>query len=237
MTCEELRDEYGAWALGIAEDPARSEIGAHLARECPDCVAGVRSAMATVAAMSGAVTEVEPPGRLRQRVVGMVAPERKRAFVFLPWAVSAVLAIALLSVAIPGRQQNRPEVALENQNTAKLAQALSILNDPVAKDVTFGDPAARGRVFVSPGGVVLIAAHLPKLEPNHTFELWVLPAAGNPVPAGTFHGETISNTSDASGAVYVYQGSTANATAIAVTVEPEGGSPQPTTTPFIVTKL
>jgi hypothetical protein len=43
MTCEELRGEYGAWALGIAEDPERSEIVAHLARECPDCVAGVRS--------------------------------------------------------------------------------------------------------------------------------------------------------------------------------------------------
>jgi hypothetical protein len=240
MTCEELRGEYGAWALGIAEDPVRSEIVAHLARECPDCVAGVRSAMGTVAAMSGAVTQVDPPKRLRQRVAAMVAPERKRAFVFLPWAVSAALAIALLSVAIPGRNQNPTQATLENENATKLAQALSILNDPVARDVTFGDVTARGRVFVSSRGVVLIAAHLPKLEPNHTFELWVLPAAGNPVPAGTFHGEAISNSagsSAASGAVYVYQGSTANATAIAVTVEPEGGSPQPTTRPFIVSKL
>ena len=73
MTCEELRGEYGAWALGIAEDPARSEIAAHLARECPDCVAGVRSAMATAAALSGAVTETDPPKRLRRRVVAMVA--------------------------------------------------------------------------------------------------------------------------------------------------------------------
>jgi anti-sigma-K factor RskA len=229
MTCEELRGEYGAWALGIAEDPARSEIVAHLARECPDCLAGVRGAMATVTAMSGAVSEIDPPRRLRQRILGMVAPERKRTFVYLPWAVSALLAIALLSVVIPGRP--------ENQSAAKLAQALTIMNDPVAKEVTFGDPAARGRVFVSSKGVVLIAAHLPKLDPGHTFELWVIPAAGNPVPAGIFRGETISNSSVASGAVYVYRGPTANASVIAVTVEPEGGSPQPTTTPFIVSKL
>ena len=34
----------------------------------------------------------------------------------------------------------------------KLNQALSILNDPAARDVTFGDQSRRaGRVFVSPG--------------------------------------------------------------------------------------
>ncbi len=231
MTCEELRGEYGAWALGIAEDPERSEIAAHLARECPECVAGVRSAMATTAAMSRAIAGAEPSKQLRKRVIGMVAPAPRPVFVFLPWVASALLAIALLSVAITGR---KPNSAPPDQDTTKLAQALSILNDPVAKDVTFGDPAARGRVFVSPNGVVLIAAHLPKLEANRTFELWVLPATGNPVPAGTFHGETISNSSSA---VYVYQGSTANAAAVAVTIEPEGGSPQPTTTPFIVSKL
>ena len=61
MNCEELRGEYGAFALGVAEDPALSEISAHLARECPECVAGIRSAMTTVAAMSGAVKDAEPP--------------------------------------------------------------------------------------------------------------------------------------------------------------------------------
>lgn len=226
MTCEELRSEYGSWALGVAEDPERSEIAAHLARECPVCVAGVRSALTTAALMSGAVSEVDPPKRLRQRVVGMVAPEPKRAFGFLPWAVSAVLAIALIAtVAIP-----RPAPP----DLTKLTQAMEILNDPVAKDVTFGDPAARGRVVVGAKGIVLIAAHLPKLEANHTFEMWILPTTGNPLPAGTFNGEKVSN---GTSAVYVYQGSTQNAGAVAVTVEPEGGSPQPTTTPFIVSKL
>lgn len=230
MTCEELRGEYGVWALGIAEEPARSEIAAHLARECPVCVAGIRSAVATVTAMSGAVKETDPPKRLRRRVVGMVAPEPKRAWILLPWAVAATLAVVLLSVAVPGR---RP-TGQPSQDTTKLAQALSILNDPAAKDVAFGDPAARGRVFVSPAGVVLIAAHLPELAPGRTFELWLLPPAGNPVPAGTFRGETLAG---GPAAVYVYRGGTANTAAVAVTVEPDGGSPLPTTTPFIVGRL
>jgi hypothetical protein len=237
MTCEELRDEYGAWALGIADEPACSEIAAHLARECPQCVPGVRSAMITAAAMSDAVTVTEPPKRLRSRIVSMVAPEPKRSLVFLPWAVSALLAIALLSIAIPRMRETGQSGPGKNQDVMKLAEALSILNDPAAKDVTFGEPAARGRVFVSPKGVVLIAGQLPKLQADHTFELWILPTTGNPIPAGTFGGEPVFSGSNNSGAVYVYQGSTANAAAVAVTVEPQGGSPQPTTTPFIVSKL
>ncbi len=79
---------------------------------------------------------------------------------------------------------------------------------------------------------MFIEANLPALDAGKTFELWVIPAAGKPAPAGTF---------DAQGgttAFYVYTGSTtAGATAIAVTTEPDGGSPQPTTTPFIVSKL
>lgn len=229
MRCEELRDEYGAYSLGIAEDPERSEIAAHLARNCPECVRGVRSATAMVTAISGIVPSVEPPKHLRTRVVGMVERETKRplfGFV-LPWAVSAALAIVLLAVVLPSR---RP-----NADTAKLQQALAILNDPAAKEVTFGEMAkpSRGRVFVSGSqGVVFIGASLPTIQSGKTFELWFIPAKGNPVPAGTFRGEADATT------VYVRPGPVqADAAAVAVTVEPEGGSPQPTTTPFLVIKL
>lgn len=229
MTCEELGPEYIAYALGIAEDPERGEIGEHLSRNCPVCVPGVATAMGTVSAMSGAVADVEPPKRLRRRVISMVQPETKRAWttIAIPWAIAAILAIALISVALPGRR--------ENANTAKLEQALSILNDPSAKDVTFGvtGKPSRGRVVVSPArGVVFIAANLPLIQSGKTFELWVIPSSGKPIPAGTFEGER-----DAT-AVYVRAGPfEANAAAVAVTVEPAGGSPQPTTTPFIVAKL
>jgi anti-sigma-K factor RskA len=78
---------------------------------------------------------------------------------------------------------------------------------------------------------VLIAAHLPSLDAKKTFELWVLPATGNPIPAGLFRANEDSS------ATFVRPGPIENAAAVAVTVEPEGGSPQPTTTPFIVAKI
>jgi anti-sigma-K factor RskA len=228
MTCEELRQDYTSYALGVADAPERAEINEHLGRSCPNCVPGVASAMATVAAMSGAVKLTDPPKNLRRRVISSVErnPRRMRVADFVPWAIAAALSIVLVTIGISGRRQIG--------DTEKLQRALLILNDPATKDVNFGetDKPARGRVFVNAGkGVVFIAANLPRIDANKTFELWVIPAKGNPVPKGIFQSQP-----DAT-AVFVQQGPIDNAAAIAVTVEPEGGSPQPTTTPFIVTKL
>jgi anti-sigma-K factor RskA len=228
MTCEELRQDYTSYALGIADDPERAEIEEHLGRRCPNCVPGIASAMATVTAMSGAVQLTEPPKHLRRRIMASVEPEprRWRAGVFIPWAVTAALSLVLLTIGVYGRRQSG--------DTIKLQQALSILNDPATKDVTFGETEkpSKGRIFVSPGkGVVFIGASLPRIGAGKTFELWVIPAKGNPVPAGLFQSQP-----DAT-AVFVRPGPVEGAAAIAVTVEPAGGSAQPTTTPFIVTKL
>ena len=228
MTCDELRQDYTSYALGIADDPERTEIAEHLARKCPACISGIASAMATVTAMSGAVTVTEPPASLRRRVTAIVekAPRRSWAGVFVPWAITAAMSIALVALGISGRRQIG--------DTAKLQRALSILNDPATRDVTFGETEkpSKGRIFVSPGkGVVFIGANLPRIDPGKTFELWVIPAKGNPIPAGLFRSQP-----DAT-AVFVRPGPVENAAAVAVTVEPEGGSAQPTTTPFIVTKL
>jgi anti-sigma-K factor RskA len=228
VTCDELRQDYTSYALGIADDPERTEIGEHLGRKCPNCVPGVASAMATVTAISGAVQLTQPPKYLRRRVMAAVAkePQQWRAAIVVPWAITAALSIALVTIGVSGRRQTG--------DTAKLQQALSILNDPATRDVTFGETEkpSKGRVFVSPGkGVVFIGASLPQIDKGKTFELWVIPAKGNPVPAGLFQSQP-----DAT-AVFVRPGPVENAAAIAVTVEPEGGSAQPTTTPFIVTKL
>jgi len=232
MTCDELRQDYTSYALGIADDPERAEIAEHLARKCPNCVPGVRSAMATVSAISGAVEVTQPPKHLRRRVMAAVErePKRSRAGIFLPWVITAAMSIALVTIGISGRRRSG--------DTAKLEQALSILNDPATRDVTFGETekppiqTTRGRVFVSPGkGIVFIGASLPRIDAGKTFELWVIPVKGNPIPAGLFRSQP-----DAT-AVFVRPGPVENAAAVAVTVEPGGGSAQPTTTPFIVTKL
>jgi hypothetical protein len=227
MSCDELRDEYEAYALGVAEDPERTEIREHLARQCPTCTHGVREAAAVVAAMSALGQPAKPPRALRKRVIAMVGGSGGYRFgVWLPWGLAFVLALVLASVIIPARRQAA--------DAGRFEEALAILNDPSAKDVSFGEPAkpARGRVFVSPRrGIALIAANLPSITADRTFEMWVIPQSGKPIPAGTFRGEREGV------AIYVHPGPVSAAAAVAVTVEPAGGSPQPTSTPFIASRL
>jgi hypothetical protein len=156
MTCDELRPDYPSYALGILGEPERTEISEHLGRQCENCVAGVASALATVSAMSGAVKITEPPKSLRRRVIASIErePKTSRLRVFLPWAITAALSLALLAIGISGRRQIG--------DTEKLRHALSILNDPAAKDVSFGESQkpSKGRVFVSADrGIVLIGTN------------------------------------------------------------------------------
>jgi hypothetical protein len=228
MTCDELRDEYEAFALGIAADPERTGISEHLADQCSTCTHGVREATAVVAAMSSLGRQTKPPKALRRRVLAMVdAPGGRARFgVWLPWGLAFVFAVVLASVIVPAHRQS--------VSASRFEEALTILNDPSARDISFGEPAqpASGRFFVSPRrGVVLVASSLPLIAADRTFEMWVLPQSGKPIPAGTFRGEREGT------AIYVRPGPLPSAAALAVTVEPSGGSPQPTTTPFIVSRL
>ncbi|MGH3472773.1 MAG: anti-sigma factor domain-containing protein [Nocardioidaceae bacterium] len=71
---------------------------------------------------------------------------------------------------------------------------------------------------------LLVARDLPHLSDGRVYELWTI--TGRPAPAGTF---------TPSGSVSVVDLPTAatTATQIAITVEPGGGSPAPTTSPII----
>ena len=48
-----------------------------------------------------------------------------RAAIVVPWAITAALSIALVTIGVSGRRQTG--------DTAKLQQALSILNDPATQ--------------------------------------------------------------------------------------------------------
>jgi anti-sigma-K factor RskA len=92
----------------------------------------------------------------------------------------------------------------------------------------------QGKVFVHPDrGVLLLASNLPPAPAGKIYEMWVIPAGGNPVPAGLF--QTESNGT----AVHLQKGpvNVGSTAAVAVTLESAGGAAQPTSQILILAKL
>jgi hypothetical protein len=113
--------------------------------------------------------------------------------------------------------------------------ALKVLSRSETRTVQFGRVnQPQGRVFVNrSGGLVFTASRLPQLANNRTFELWLVPPQGTPRAAGLFQADANSDAVRVSSV----QVDPANTAAVAVSVEPTGGSPAPTTTPIIVVPL
>ena len=246
MTHEELRDVYEMFALGVLEPEERDEVEQHLARNCPECQEGVRRALALGSLFMGSFPElVAPPRRLRARVLASVGAEPKTSRLWLA-GLSLATASLLIAVALVSMENTRRGDELASARTqlrqssgelTRVQGALDFLNEPSTKQVVFGTAQAqppRGRIFVNAQrGVLLIASNLPAPPAGKTYEMWLVPKNGAPVPAGLFQ-------SDSQGkAVYLRKEpfDVGAMKAVAVTLEPEAGSSAPTSGLVIVAAL
>lgn len=243
MSCEELQDLYELYTLGLLDPEERVELDEHLARECPECSKGIRRALAMNAMIESFVPEVAPPRQLRDRVLASVGAARPRQG-FAWWPVWALVSAGLLVASLTFWNREREavsELAVARQTVNRQAldlerarQIFTFLDQPETKQVGFDGKEVRpprGNVFVNPNaGVLLIAQNMPRIEAGRTFQMWVIPKGQNPRSAGLFRAD------ESGSAVHLLSGAVDVRTvgAVAVTVEPDGGSAQPTSTPFIV---
>ncbi len=247
MTCEELRDEYELYTMGASEEPTRGELREHFQRGCETCIEGVRKARTLTAKLSNAVTLADPPAGLRRRVLAMVSPElldKKGAAWSWIWAgTAALLGVATLFVIARESSlrnaftQVQAEARQQKNELARLDESFALVDDPDSRQVAFGQNTPeppRGRIFVHrTRGVVFMASNLPSLEAGKTYQMWLVPKGGNPLPAGLFRPAGNGTV------MYVRPGPLPDVTlaAVAISVEPEGGSAQPTAKPIIAAAL
>lgn len=239
MTHDELRDLYELYVLGVLEAEEKAELEQHLAQNCQQCQAGVRNALRFSSLMATLPEAVEPSRALRRRVLASVGvePQGNRLWLGALAALCAclVIGVVVLSMENTRRKEELASVQLQLRQASadrlRVEEALRFLNEPETQQVVFGKGQVqppRGRIFVNPRGVVLIAANLPQPAPGKTYQLWVVPKTGAPIPAGLFQSDSQGN------ALYLRNGPVdVGATkAIAVSVEPAAGSQTPTTIVF-----
>jgi anti-sigma-K factor RskA len=247
MTCAELSEYYELYALGVLEQPERGELEAHLAQDCDTCLPGVRRAAASVSLLAELAPQVEPPDRLRRRVMASVGVEPRFQWTWMHTCAAAAVAIVLglfwfehvrrervRNIAFHDAMQQVKEA--ENEK-GRIREVLAILSAPDTIVRVSSEGANRppqGKVFLNPGrGVLLLASNLPPAPEGRIYEMWVIPAGGKPAPAGLFQSESNGT------AVYLQKGPVdiTSTDAVAVTLEAAGGAPQPTSRPIIVAPI
>ena len=160
-----------------------------------------------------------------------------RTLPWVGWAVAAGLAV-VVSQMTHERDILRADVASTNHQIASLNEQsatarrlLEILKDPAAERVTLTlskqRPVPQGKATydANRGALVFIANNLEPLEPQKTYQLWIIPANGTaPVSAGIFHPDEHGNASVLLPRLPIGVA----AKAFGVTIENDGGSAGPT---------
>jgi len=239
MNHEELRDQYELYALGAAEDPERNEIREHLSRGCEVCMSELKRARQLTTIIGMASQPTTPSPKLRRRILASVGFEQRR-FGWGPFLglATALSLFAAFYFSTRERQFAIQTVTLRDQmrqqsiELTRLNEAFAILSGPSTIEVGFG-AGARGKVYVDRSrGVVLIASNLPPAPAGKLYEMWTIAKGAKPVPAGLFQSES------GGAALHVQPGPVdPNVAVVAVTLEPESGSLQPTSTPLIAATL
>lgn len=256
-----LCDEY---ALGLLDGTERTELEALLAAGNDDARTQLRRSEEFVAQLALTVAPVAPPATLRGRllasprlqpssapVVDIRAGRRDHAETLAPaarlspvwklgWAAAAALTVASLYSYFALRatrsdlERALADLTLARGEADRSRKVLAVIFSRDARFVKLStaEQAPTFRAFWGPASssLVLAGASVPTPAPGRTMQLWIVPKTGNPVSAGVF-------VPGANGQVLLIaqtQTRIEDAAALAISDEPSGGSPQPTTKPVFV---
>jgi len=223
----------GAYALDALEPAERELFEAHLA-ECPECAEEVRGMQRTAAELSQ-LTESEPPPALRAELLHRVAQVRplppvvdgnvialRRARIARSTWQALAAACAVIAIVLGGWGWSQHRDAQHAQSRA--AAMSSVLAQPDVTATTTALSQGSGTVIYAKHEhkVVLIGRDLPRLPAGKTYQLWMLPAHGQAVSGGTFAVDAAGNVA------YEVDGDLTGYVKMGVSVEPAGGSVQPT---------
>ncbi|MFB7028119.1 MULTISPECIES: anti-sigma factor domain-containing protein [unclassified Streptomyces] len=233
-------DDVGAYVLHALSPAEEAAFENHLAgcEACRDELGELRRATTLLASAESA----DPPPELRQRILERVGtvrqehasrPPRPRRRV-LDMALAASLAAAVALGGITVWQHSRAEDAragLARAEERARGYGSAFAGVLTASDATLHterlDDGTSVAVVVSRSQdrAAFTAGGLPALTADQVYELWYAAEAGDLRPAGLLPG-----TGEA--ATRLLEGPLGDAVAVGITVEPAGGSEQPTTEPL-----
>jgi anti-sigma-K factor RskA len=242
MTSPDIHSLGGAYALDAVDDIERAAFDRHLA-ECETCSFEVAEYRETVGRLAEGAWSVPPPG-MRQQVLSRAAatrqlspstPRRGGASPVTRWrrlaAAAAVVGVLGAGAAVTTYSVQEQRLGAERVATAAAQQQAARIQQVLAApdaSLRASDMAGGGRVTLvvsdSVNAGVVVLADAPPPGSARAYQLWVLNAA-TPTSVGLL----APGQSQATTLIEGVRGRDA----FAVSLEPAGGSPQPTTTPLV----
>ncbi|MFI9560248.1 anti-sigma factor [Nonomuraea endophytica] len=227
----------GAYALNALPAEQAREFERHLAR-CPDCAEETRGLCETTARMAAAVRH-EPPSALKARVLEEIGAVRQAAPI-VPAAVGragrphtrllagrAAAALLVAAALVLGVLLIRTNGQLNEERTQG-DRIAAVLAAPDARETSARVGAATVTAIYSPAraSVVVVTAGMPTAPPAHDYQVWLI---------GPDAIRSAGLMPDRPGPVLA--GPVRAGDKLGITVEPQGGSRQPTTQPLTVVAL
>lgn len=244
---EQFAEDLALHSLGSLEGEERARLEAHLSG-CAACRLELEQLRGDGALLALSATGPRPPQHARQRLLDAVAKEpraqarvgdtapRRSWWGALGWAAAAAVIIFAASLWKENAAL-RQTVASVRDQSAQSARELEDLRQiaapiiaPEAQVVTVAalkeKPQPGGKAFYlrKRASLVFLATNMPVLPEKKSYELWLIPTQGAPIPAGVFK-------PDAQGRASVINPplpANTEAKAFAITIENEAGSPVPT---------
>lgn len=245
-------DQIDLYALGALEPNEQMVVDEHL-DTCVRCRTRLEEAKRLVALLAWTPDQHEPPPALRDRVVRHARQTRQpvtnqhwwQRFDPGAWGWTRPrriagfgLAAAALILALLGNTFRLQRHVARLQSEVMEPQVAQLLRTPGARLVVLLPQASgstgTGQMLMNNAGTqgYLVTDALPPLPTDKAYQLWMIGSAG-PTNAGVF---TVDQQGVATVLVNI-PGQAQNYQATGVTVEPAGGSPQPTSDPILLTEL
>ncbi|MEX2549574.1 MAG: anti-sigma factor [Nitriliruptoraceae bacterium] len=249
---DDMHTWTGAYVLDALPEDERERFEAHI-QTCATCAEEVRELQETTSRLSGVLAEEPPPG-LRDQLLaaarhtpqeasvtdlasarrrGASAPSRASRLTAVAAGILAIAVAGLGYVAFDLADRVAETEAAVQESEREVDRFVELLAAPDADVVTAeSEDGSRARVVLSAeqGQAVVVTEGLPPAPSDRTYQLWLINADGA-TPAGLFDTEPDGR------AATLLTGDLAGSAAIGVTLEPAGGSPQPTTDPVLAIEL
>lgn len=231
MTAHEIHALSGAYAVDALDDLERARFEEHLSA-CAECRAEVASLQDATLLLSE-LSETRPSAALRAKVLADITTVRPlppvvaRMEARRPRRWSGLVAAAAAAVLVVGGSTYVWQ-QVDGSSSVQLSAADQVIGsaDVERIDLDFPD-GAHATVYrsVALGKAALETTKMPAPPSGQVYQLW-LQKNGRMVPAGLMPVRSDQK--------LVIDGSADDATAVGITVEPEGGSEHPTTPPIAV---